>query len=675
MQLTANIRILWETNPDSILLRAWNRFKRDIGMTLNQHNAHPECRIRIGLSSSLPPEAYCIVAHEQTLSITGKDALGIIYALLQVSEQYLGIPPFWYWNDTVFQKQDAVKIADGEYHSPQYPIRFRGWFINDEVLLDAWGEDIPKDGIVENFAFEMAMEACLRLGGNMIIPGTDHNSHKYFNLAADMGLWITHHHAEPLGAQMFSRAYPNLTPSYRQYPELFEGLWRTAIEKQKDYNIIWNIGFRGQGDHPFWADDPEYDTPEKRGALISRLIQRQYDILREYIENPICCTNLYGEIMELYHQAFLTLPENVIYIWADNGYGKMVSRRQDTHNPRVPAIPPTPTGLHGIYYHASFYDLQAASHITMLPNSTDFVEYELRNAMDKGVHSLLLVNCSNVRPHTYMLDYIARIWGKDAPSYAELYFPHCAKQAERLYQNYARSALQYGPHEDDHAGEQFYHYTIRALCHGWLLGRFDAPESDLEWLTGSIGLDQQVQYLEKLIASALEHMRNHYLDCKRFIESFTQHPDTSLYTTEASLLRDSALLQATIHYKSMDAELLVCSAYHLFRQNQMEAAFLNLGDSIALLNEITDSMSLANHGKWHGFYDNDCLTDVKFTAYTLGHIMGYIRNIAEGPHFYQWLQKYMGEDPNSGVTLITNMQNHPDDHTLYLAMKKRFTDK
>lgn len=66
-----------------------------------------------------------------------------------------------------------------------------------------------------------------------------------------MGLMITHHHAEPLGAEMFLRAYPDLEPSYLKYKDLFEGLWKDAIERQKNEEVIWNIGFRGQGDVPF----------------------------------------------------------------------------------------------------------------------------------------------------------------------------------------------------------------------------------------------------------------------------------------------------------------------------------------------------------------------------------------------------------------------------------------
>ena len=63
---------------------------------------------------------------------------------------------------------------------------------------------------------------------------------------------------------------------------------------------VWNLGFRGQGDSPFWANDPEYDTDEKRGALMGELIEEQYRLVKEADPEAVCCTNLYGETMELY---------------------------------------------------------------------------------------------------------------------------------------------------------------------------------------------------------------------------------------------------------------------------------------------------------------------------------------------------------------------------------------
>ena len=107
----------------------------------------------------------------------------------------------------------------------------------------------------------------------------------------------------------------------------------------------------------------------------------------------------------------LYLPEDVIKIWADNGFGKMVTRRQENHNPRISALPnENDRGSHGIYYHASFYDLQAANHMTMLPNSAEFVCKELGEVIKRGMKDYWIINCSNVKPHVYFLDLIAKLW-------------------------------------------------------------------------------------------------------------------------------------------------------------------------------------------------------------------------------------------------------------------------
>lgn len=674
MKIGRYAEVVWKCEETHGLLRAWRRLERDLEMRVcePEEASHATDRKRtewvIGISPAMEAEEYRLEIGKSGISVTAGDELGVIYALLFFSERFLGVTPFWYWNDQQFDKKEAVTVSEGCYLSPRYRVRFRGWFINDEVLLDAWGQERfdPESGITENFAWEMAMEALLRLGGNMVIPGTDFNSHKYRKLAADMGLWITHHHAEPLGAQMFSRAYPELVPSFREHPELFRGLWDKAIEEQKDCKVIWNLGFRGQGDRPFWADDESFDTPEKRGELISRLILEQYNAVARKIPNPVCCTNLYGEVMELYQQGLIQLPENVIYIWADNGYGKMVSRRQGNHNPRVPALPEKREGKHGMYYHASFYDLQAASHITMLPNSDVFVTEELERAYQAGAEEFLVVNCSNVKPHAFMLDAIARTWGKQEEAYTELYFPRFSSQTANLYRDYFQAMLSYGPHEDDHAGEQFYHYTMRAICHGWMLGRLEEPEKDLVWLTGVQGLTRQTAVVQELVEQGRGRLKAFYEACTM------QHASMQLVSErEARLFADSLLLQATLHHKSAEAELSLCEAYGYYLIGKWEEAFVAVGNAAELLQEALSAMDEAGHGKWKGFYDNDCLTDVKFTVYMLENVMSRIRAEGDGPHYYQWARKYTYPGADTKVVLLTNTKNHPLDWELYLAMKGR----
>ena len=105
----------------------------------------------------------------------------------------------------------------------------------------------------------MVFEALLRCGGNLVIPGTDKNSRIYAPIASNMGLMVTHHHAEPLGAEMFLRAYPDLKPSYLKHGDLFDKLWQEAVERQRTRK---SSGILASGDRAMY----------RSGKMIPRLI-------------------------------------------------------------------------------------------------------------------------------------------------------------------------------------------------------------------------------------------------------------------------------------------------------------------------------------------------------------------------------------------------------------------
>ena len=360
--------------------------RRDIKKVFSESRGSG-AEIRLCKAEGIGEEEFIIDVSED-ISISASGELGFVYGLLYISEKFLGIKPFWFWLDQKIERKDRIEIEYGVYKSKKPAVKYRGWFINDEVLIMKWSIDGDSEE-----PWRMAFEALLRCGGNMVIPGTDKNSTKYSRLASDMGLWITHHHAEPLGAEMFVRTYPDTDPNYADHPELFHKLWRDAVETQKDMKVIWCLGFRGQGDCPFWSHDSSgrFDTPEKRGALISEIIELQRRIVEEKVKSPVFCTNLYGEIMELYDGGHIRIADDIIKISADNGYGKMVTRRRDNHTVRISSLPKTKINHGGIYYHASFYDLQAANHITMFPNSVDFVNRELSEVEEKNAVDYWLI--------------------------------------------------------------------------------------------------------------------------------------------------------------------------------------------------------------------------------------------------------------------------------------------
>lgn len=625
---------------------------------------------------SLPPECFCLSVSDGQLLVCAADDLGFIYGLYEISRSLLGVRDFWFWNDQRFEKMDEIVVPEDYcFCSKPAAVKNRGWFINDEVLIHGWRVNCR----VEE-PWEMAFEALLRCGGNMVIPGTDRNAERYRELAASMGIAITHHHAEPLGAEMFTRAYPSLIPSYAQYPEKFQKLWQEAIERQKGMGVVWNLGFRGQGDRPFWDDDPAYATGEARGELVSSLIKIQYDMVKKAYPEAVCCTNLYGETMELYNDGYLELPEDVIKIWADNGYGKMVTRRQGNHNPRVSALPKArggQNGSHGIYYHVSFYDLQAANHITMLQNSADFVRTELKQVLGLGMDDYWIVNCSNIKPHVYFLDLIASMWrdsdvdvAEHRRRYAALYygesFADLVAESIREYSDYAPV---YGPNSDDHAGEQYANHVARVLISQFMRDKNERCE-ELAWATHKTDLRGQIGEYRNICERAVSGYEEYAARCEAVAAQMFRDGKASADARE--LYRDSLLLQSGIHLHCYTGACHVCRSLLLAMDQDYKRAFYEAGVARSQYLKANQAMRDREHGKWHNFYENECLTDVKQTAWVLAGLMSYLRNLGDGPHFYEWQKEFLYPEKDRRIMLILNMENHMEDQKLFELMEEKW---
>lgn len=667
LALNQNIKIISRIRSTAVE-HALENLKRDIRNACRP-TADPGIQLVLE-QEALDNECFLLIVTKEKnqLKLSSGSDLGFVYGIYEISRSILGIPAFWFWNDYKPEKKESYPIPD-DYRVESSPFRvgLRGWFVNDEVLLKAWEVDYS-----EEKPWEMVFEALLRCGGNMVIPGTDKNSRKYRKLASDMGLYITHHHAEPLGAEMFARAYPELEASYDVHGDKFRMLWEEGIEQQKDLNVVWNLGFRGQGDRPFWDDDPVYDTPEARGELMGSLIQVQYDMVKDRLPDAKCCTNLYGETMELYQQGFLKLPDDVIKIWADNGFGKMVTRRQWNHNPRIPALPEkSDPGKNGIYYHVSFYDLQAANHITMLQNPPEFVERELTNAMERGCSDYWIINSSNVKPHTYYLDFIARMWREGRTDIAEhrreygrtYYGGENADLIADCLEAYHKAAVLYGPNEDDHAGDQFSTHVGRMLVSRYMKGTRGASE-DLLWLTDVKTLEEQIRVYEKICREGSTNYRK-YLDICEAADARIKGRDAR------RLFRDSLILHGEIHYHCFTGAYLICQSLLAAMEEDYRRAFFFGGMAREEYLTADNAMRSREHGKWNGFYANDCLTDVKQSAWVLEGYMSYVRNLGDGPDFHDWQRELTYSDEDRRIMLILMTEKHLPDAEIYELMKKR----
>ena len=666
--LTRDSRVLAET-PSPPVASAMAAVCRDLGRVLAPTSGAGSS-IRLIEVPGIPPEQFEVVADDDELVLRAGDDLGFVFALFHVSEALLGVAPFWFWNDQEPILRAAIDIdATYRFDSTPSAVRLRGWFVNDEVLLNSWSID----GDV-SAPWAMVFEALLRCGGNLVIPGTDYQSvHRHIDLASEMGLHIAQHHAEPLGAEMFIRAHPGLTPSYAEHPDLFRALWADSIEANKHHKVVWNLGFRGQGDKPFWIDDPTFDTPESRGALISQVIRLQYQMLNDAIPGAAACVYLYGETLELLREGVLDLPDDVIKIWADNGYGRMVSRRQDNSNPRIPAFAdPTDTGGNGIYYHVSFYDLQAANHITMLPNSAEHIAAELQATLDHGMDDLWIVNCSNVKPHVYMLDLVARLWrdgGANAAShrfdYAATYYgSEAADSVASSLIGYADAAVRYGPEWDEHAGEQFSNHVPRMLVTQYLKNRHERADS-VRWLTTAPDLRGQVEAAQQLFAAGVQSYS--------VLSQDNAATATMLPASARELYADTLAAQTGVYLHGYKGAEFAGRALLAALDEEWEFAFLLADRARREYMLAIGSLRSRERGLWTGFHDNDSLTDIEQSAWVMEGLMRYLRIVGDGPYFYEWQRRYSYAPRDAEVLLVLRLEKTVGDIELARLMESRWT--
>ncbi len=632
--------------------------QKDMADVLTSHAG--ENSIVLKGDASLARESYRMDVGETEIIIHYADGLGAAYALMQLSERCLGVPPLAFWNETVLETKASVSIPCGVYYSAAPAVRYRGWFVNDEVLLDGW-PDTPED---ERTMWRRIFETILRLKGNMVIAGTDRGGEELSEMAADMGLILTHHHTELLGARMFARVYPEIEPSYRKHPELFEGLWREAVEKMRDREVVWAIGFRGQGDMAFWEREAGFDTDAKRGEYIVNVMRRQMEIVREVLPDAVFCTNLYGEMMGLYQNGFLPIPDEVIKIWADNGYGKMVSRRQGNMNPRVPSMPlRSEKGLNGLYYHASFYDLQAANHITMTQNPPSFIADELTEAVRHGATAYWLINVGSIKPHMYILDLIARLWtdgaadvAAHAAHYAETYYGD-ARVAE-LLTGFSSHALQYGVNADDKAGDQYYHFPLRSFLRRLMMGDAQAGVRDLIWAEGERPYFEQLEGIGTKCANAITGWQD-YLDACENLD---------LHAAGKQLLRDTLILQATLHLTGCQALRDVYYAVRALKAQEAVKAYLYINRALNAHRRGLGAMLAAEHGAFQHMYRNDCFTNVRFSIRMLEAARAWLRTVYDGDMQYDWELQYLLPVSRTLVRVLTHRTNQLDDEALAAAL-------
>lgn len=276
------------------------------------------------------------IAKHNAVVLQGADMRGTIYAIYSFSEQFLGIPPLWIWTFYEPVKRTTVQIPANTYlYFPEPAVKYRAWFPNDKDLLSPWQ--------VKNAAnYDAVYETMLRLKLNTregYLTDAESWNHPYqagkeARYVRDRGLKISFTHTAPFGATFtnWERYWKNIRHS--KVPLLLkniEGLkefWTYHIEtiKCEKLDVIWQIGFRGLGDKPFWRktfadamDEPKEDR--ERAAIINSMLALQVSMLKKETgeDRPLMKLTIYNEASDFLAKGLLTLPDepNLILNYAN----------------------------------------------------------------------------------------------------------------------------------------------------------------------------------------------------------------------------------------------------------------------------------------------------------------------------------------------------------------------
>ena len=369
-------------------------------------------------------ESFSIVCDGKKIVISAPTYLGTIWGIYTFSEKVLGISPTYLWDNINPQEADEFWIEPFEIHDSPSGFGFRGIFINDEDLLTGWVKsgnrreiDYPwYNDTVDVSVMDRVVETALRLRLNLVIPASfldiENPAEKALaDCVARRGIYLSQHHIEPVGLSAFTfdkyceKFGKSGEFSYLKNPSLMEEAWAYYASKWSQYpNVVWQLGLRGKCDRPVWEEDvPTVDELRNYGEFISRAISKQKEIIEKLTSGRAkhFTSTLWMEGATLAKNGFLSLPDGVVAIFADNGPNQMFAN--DFYEVE------RETGReYGIYYHLQYFGL--GPHLSPM-TGLDKLCYNLKLAYDKGDRAYIILNASNIREFTFELGaYSQMIW-------------------------------------------------------------------------------------------------------------------------------------------------------------------------------------------------------------------------------------------------------------------------
>jgi len=443
-------------------------------------------------------------------------------------------------------------------------------------------------------------------------------------LVAERGLLLNQHHAEPLGVN-FSRWPHDVPYNFTAAPQYIENAWKNAVAAYpEDQQILWEIGLRGLSDEPYSALDPSVrGNDQAQGRLISKALAEQVSIVRAKYPNAVFITDLWMEGAKLMRSGDLVIPPDVITVWPDTGYGYM----QDDGEVKAGE---------GAYIHVAMYNFVANQLSELTPVSRIFDS--LGRFEKAGATSFLLVNTSDIRPVTMgasaVLDFgwhgaslgssddFYRNWAteefgaKAAPAVAAIYKAYFEAPANRP----GTPPLPYGDNYYHTAGRLMLQSAMVQWPTYWLPGQApfwtEPPVRPLPF-----DPDQSFQQAEKEIKACGDAGVRWDAVWKQALAA-----EPLVATGRKDFYQAAVLTMIAINRDSNRMLLALSQAVVALHNNDRLTAAARTNQALEAIDDLKQSESKAEYGKWKNWYHGDWLTGVDRTCELVEEFANYLKN-------------------------------------------------
>jgi hypothetical protein len=559
---------------------------------------------------------------------------GAIYAIYTFAQQFLDIPPLWFWASWVPTQKGLIEVpknTDMYFKSPQ--IRYRAWLPNDTDLWSPWIKRSKEND-------EIVYETMLRLklntmeNGGLAYPGITEG----MKLCQKYGLVVTSHHMVMLNTSFsaWDRYWKNVrgmsvSPELRlsnldKITEFWEYGAKTVAESGVEN--IWNIAFRGAGDQPFWIVFPDAPKTEpERAEVINRMLQIQMDIINKYAKEkePYVRITFYDEMADLVTSGLVRPPSNKNMIWT------FCSGRRDhyPYNDIQQFNPEIPVKL-GYYMNLQF--TSTGSHLA--PGEGPWkMEFNYRYVNSKSPLYLSVVNSGNFREFLYTMSANAKmLWDYDAYStdawnrdYAAQYFgEEFADEIAKLYKDYFYSfwtqrkpdfpggmERQFIFQDQRHSraifyiSETFFNYNPNPLPDRF--GYERVPGRVFRVIPEDNGVDNQVDAMLKGMSESAEKFGRVTDQCIEIMPKLPAEKQPFFYDNLIAYSSFMEHLSRTLYHY----------AYAYKHQDDKKVLMENLNTAYSEMEAARDALYASQRGAFDTWYASDRLFGLKATLETI----------------------------------------------------------